>query len=151
MRISAEAFPMVRAAVLLLLAALVPTLLAAWLHPKRPGASLIAIEGTASLSVAEAREKARTETILWVDARRADAYAAGHIPRAINLREDAWEELLASFIGTWQPGQSIVVYCDGGACAAARSVAVRLRREFEIEQVWYLQGGWEAWQRAVSP
>lgn len=151
MRTSAEPLRTVRAAVLLLIAALVPTLLAAWLHPKRPGASLLAIEGTASLSVAEAREKARTETLLWVDARRSEAYAAGHIPQAINLREDAWEELLTGFIDAWQPGQSVVVYCDGGACAAARSVAARLRREFGLEQVWYLHGGWESWQRAPSP
>ncbi len=150
MRTFAECVAALRSAGWLLAAACVPTLLAIWLHPRAP--TLPAAEDeVAAVSVGEVRHLAGNATVLWIDARSAEAYAAGHIPGAIALREGAWEELLPDVIDAWQPGQRLIVYCDGGGCAAARSVAARLQRELATTDVAYLEGGWTAWQAQSQP
>lgn len=147
MRTFAELVAALRPAGWLLAAACLPAFLAIWLHPRAPVLTVSPQDGDA-ITPGEAHALARFNDVLWVDARRADAFAAGHIPGAVPLREDAWEDLLPGFIEAWRPGRHVVVYCDGGGCAAARSVADRLRREFALDDVVYLEGGWEAWQRA---
>lgn len=147
MRTFAELVAALRSAGWLLAAACLPALLAIWLHPRAPTLAA-AVPPGAAISVDEAIALLRSGDVLWIDARREDAFAAGHIPGAVPLREDAWENLLPGFIEAWQTGQRVVVYCDGGGCAAARSVADRLRREFALENVAYLEGGWEAWRQA---
>jgi rhodanese-related sulfurtransferase len=150
MRISVEVRSALPSALLLVVLAFVPALLAAWFHPKGPQATVSETDGR-GLALEEALARAETQTVLWIDARSATAFAAGRLPEAINLREDAWEDQLPGFIEAWQPGRPVIVYCDGGGCAAAKSVAERLRREFAIDDVWYLEGGWDAWQRRTRP
>lgn len=144
MRIFAEISAALRPAAWLLALACVPALLAIWLHPRAP----VAPSGDGAVTIGQALELARGGDLLWIDARRQEAFAAGHVPGAVPLREDAWEDLLPGFIEAWHPGRPVVVYCDGGGCAAARAVAERLRREFGIDDVSYLEGGWDAWRKA---
>ncbi len=146
MRTCADFVAALRPAGWLLAAACLPALLAIWLHPRAPTLTEAPPPG-AAISVDEAVALLRSDNVLWIDARRTEAYATAHIPGAVPLREDAWEDLLPGFIEAWQPGRRVVVYCDGGGCAAARSVADRLRREFALEDVAYLEGGWEAWRQ----
>jgi len=42
----------------------------------------------------------------------------------------------------------VVVYCNSQRCDASREVAVRLRHELQIDNVFVLQGGWNAWLEA---
>jgi rhodanese-related sulfurtransferase len=136
---------LLRDCAVLLLAALVPALLTAWLHPHRP----------AFLWQAPAVEEVSLETVnswptgtLWVDARDANAFARRHVPGAILLNEDRWEALLPDFAAAWRSGQRVVVYCDSQSCQASQDVAVRLRREIGGIDVFVLQGGWQAWEKA---
>lgn len=131
-----------REALLLLLLAALPAGLAAWLHPKTPAwAWQRPAVGEVTLG-----EIARWQTpILLVDARSDQAYRQAHIPNAILCNEDAWEQHLPGLLTAWQPGTRIVVYCDGQACAASQSVALRLRRELDLTDIYVLQGGWAAW------
>lgn len=82
---------------------------------------------------------------LWIDARTAEAYAEAHIPRALNLNEDAWDAQVPEVLMTWQPGVPVVVYCDSRTCDASHAVARRLREEMGLEEVYVLHGGWETW------
>ncbi len=128
-----------RAAVLALLSAAV-----AWaayqLHPQRPTFDPIRpVEITLA-------EFAPGEPVLWLDARPPAAFAAGHIPGALALNEDAWEAGLPAFVEAWRPEQRIVVYCDSAQCHASEAVARRLMREFGATRVYVLKGGWESWQ-----
>jgi rhodanese-related sulfurtransferase len=84
---------------------------------------------------------------IWVDARSDDRFAAGHVTAAVSVNEDAWDEGLGRFLQIWQPGAKIVVYCDGADCQASELVAQRLRRELDLEDVYVLAGGFEAWKR----
>ena len=83
--------------------------------------------------------------VIWVDARPDDEFASDHVPGAISLNEDRWNELLPEFLAVWSPGKKIVVYCSSLSCNASREVARRLRKEAQLPDVFVLEGGWEAW------
>lgn len=137
----------VREAALLWGLALVPACLAAWLHPR---SAFHATAATGVTQVDPAAVRGWTATVVWVDARSADAFAAAHIPGAVNLTERTWEQQLGEVVGRWTPAARIVVYCDGAACQASTTVAQRLKRELQLDQVYVLTGGWPAWQAANS-
>jgi rhodanese-related sulfurtransferase len=92
-------------------------------------------------------DQARTwgENVIWVDARPDAEFARDHVPGALSLNEDRWNELLPQFVAAWSPGKKVVVYCSAESCDLAREAAERLRKEAQIPDVFVLKGGWEAW------
>jgi rhodanese-related sulfurtransferase len=94
-------------------------------------------------------DQARTwgDAAIWVDARPDDEFARDHVPGAISLNEDRWDELFPQFSTVWSPEKRVVVYCSAESCDLARDVAERLRKTTQppMENVFVLQGGWEAW------
>jgi len=139
-----------RRAALLLALALVPSVATGWLHPKRPAWSWTRPTVT-ELVLADAERL--TPPVIWLDARPDEEYAVQHVPGALSLNEDRWDELIKKFLDTWsdQPGARVVVYCNSQRCDASRAVAVRLRHEYRINNVFVLQGGWAAWLEAHKP
>lgn len=123
----------------LLLIALVPALMAAWLHPRKPSK-----EPEIAVALAEI---ATWPDVLWIDARPAETFAKGHVPGAVNLAPAHWESQIETVLTDWRPGIRVVVYCDGHTCQASHEVARRLRGEFGLENVHVLAGGWEAWRQ----
>jgi len=101
------------------------------------------------LTVDQAR--AWGDNAIWVDARSDEEFARDHVPGAISLNEDRWNELLPQFLQGWSPEKKIVVYCSAKSCNAAREVAKRLRDEAQLKDtegkncVFVLEGGWEEW------
>jgi rhodanese-related sulfurtransferase len=85
------------------------------------------------------------DSAMWVDARPDDEFARDHVPGALSLNEDRWNDSLPQFLAVWSPGKKIVVYCSSLSCNASREVARRLRKEAELSDVFVLEGGWEAW------
>ena len=92
-------------------------------------------------------DQARTwaGNVIWVDARPDEEFARDHVPGALSLNEDRWNELLPQFLAVWSPGKKVVVYCSSLSCNASREVARRLRKEAQLSNVFVLEGGWEAW------
>ena len=92
-------------------------------------------------------DQARTwaGNVVWVDARPDEEFARDHVPGALSLNEDRWNELLPQFLAVWSPGKKVVVYCSSLSCNASREVARRLRKEAQLSDVFVLEGGWEAW------
>jgi rhodanese-related sulfurtransferase len=82
---------------------------------------------------------------IWIDARPDADFERDHVPGAILLNEDRWNELLPQFLAVWSPGKKVVVYCSAQSCDLAREVAERLRKEAQLPDVFVLDGGWEAW------
>jgi rhodanese-related sulfurtransferase len=95
------------------------------------------------VTVAQAR--AWGENAIWVDARSDVEFAREHVPGAILLNEDRWNELLPQFLVAWSPEKKVVVYCSSQSCNLAMEVARRLRNEAQLKNVFVLQGGWEEW------
>ena len=82
---------------------------------------------------------------IWVDARPEEEFEKQHVPGAILLNEDHWNEMLPRMLATWSPEKRVVVYCSSESCGASREVARRLREEARLQNVFVLEGGWEAW------
>jgi rhodanese-related sulfurtransferase len=131
-----------RQASLIFLAALIPASLTAAFHPLRPPWS--------EETLAPGEERIQTvlawgREVLWIDARSANEYQAEHVPGAILLNLEAWDQLFPLFLDQWNPEKKVVVYCSSTACELSHEVAERLRKG-GIEPVYVLKGGWEAWK-----
>ncbi|MEP6937528.1 MAG: rhodanese-like domain-containing protein [Chthoniobacterales bacterium] len=85
------------------------------------------------------------DAALWVDARADEQFEKAHVPGAVQLNEDRWNELLPQLLAKWSPEKRLIVYCSSEACGASREVARRLREEARLKNVFVLEGGWEAW------
>lgn len=107
-----------------------------WQHPPVDS-------GQVSLAQAEAWG----DQVLWVDARPDAQFAAGHVPGAIQLNEDRWDELLRQMLTSWKPERKVVVYCSEQSCAASHDVAERLRHEAGLSNIHVLENGWEGWKK----
>jgi rhodanese-related sulfurtransferase len=99
----------------------------------------------ASEMVTVAQTRAWGGNAIWVDARPDLEFEREHVPGAVLLNEDRWNELLPQFLATWSPEKRVVVYCSSQSCNASREVARRLRDEAQLKNVFVLQGGWEEW------
>ena len=101
---------------------------------------------SAAVSVEEAKNWGGA--VLWVDARAEEPFAKAHVPGALRLDEDGWDTLLPSVLAAWSPERKVVVYCSRETCNASHAVAERLRHEVQLKNIYVLEGGWEAWQKA---
>lgn len=90
------------------------------------------------------------DSVIWVDARPDEQFQRDHIPLAVQLNEDRWDELLPPFLEQWSPGKRVVVYCSTLSCAASHEVAKRLKEQAGLPDVYVLNGGWEAWMEAMK-
>lgn len=93
------------------------------------------------------------QTALWVDARHADRYRAGHFPHAINATESHWDDGLGKVLDAITPSTTaIIVYCDSAGCRSSHHLAKRLQsdlgRNWDIRVV---TGGWPAVSAASKP
>ena len=96
------------------------------------------------VSIADARGWGTN--VIWIDARPEEEFAQEHIPGALLLNEDRWNELLPPMLAAWSPEKRVVVYCASESCGSSREVARRLRNDAQLKNVFVLEGGWEAWK-----
>jgi rhodanese-related sulfurtransferase len=99
----------------------------------------------ASEMVTVDQARAWSANAIWIDARSDEEFQRNHVPGAILLNEDRWNDLLGPFLATWSPDKKVVVYCSSQSCNASREVARRLREEAQLKNVFVLEGGWEEW------
>lgn len=99
----------------------------------------------ASEMVKISQARAWGDGAIWVDARPDNEFERAHVPGALLLNEDRWNELLPQFLAAWSPEKKVVVYCSSQGCNASREVARRLRNEAQLKDVFVLEGGWEEW------
>jgi rhodanese-related sulfurtransferase len=102
----------------------------------------------ASEMVKVAQARAWSDGAIWVDARPDNEFEHEHVPGALLLNEDRWNELLPQFLAAWSPDKKVVVYCSTQGCNASREVARRLRNEAQLKSVFVLEGGWEEWLKS---
>ncbi|MEY2487443.1 MAG: hypothetical protein QOH39_3091 [Verrucomicrobiota bacterium] len=98
-----------------------------------------------SQMVSVAKAQSWGANAVWVDARPDEQFTRDHVPGALSLNEDHWNEQLPNFLGAWSPGKKTVVYCSNESCNLALEVAQRLRQEAQLTDVFVLEGGWEEW------
>jgi rhodanese-related sulfurtransferase len=122
---------------------MIPAIAAGAFHPKAPPWEDRVGPGEVSLNQALEWGK----DVLWLDARPRQAYQREHVPGALSLNLENWDEAVPQVLQAWSPGRPIVVYCDSGGCHASKEVAEKLRTEMQLGNVFVLHGGWGAWLR----
>ena len=139
------------AALLLLLAATGAVGSYFW-HPAAP--PLYAVQEPPredEVTVEQIRERWRDD-VLWLDARPRDQYDKAHVPGALPLNEQEFDELLLGLLDRLQTNtKPVVIYCGGARCEASRKVRERLLEVVSIDQCRILKGGWPAWTAARGP
>jgi rhodanese-related sulfurtransferase len=123
------------------------TLLAAAALALDPRARNLLREAPTADEITLAAAKAQQSALLWIDARPSADFARSHIPEAFSLSLDEWDTRIVDVLARWQPGTRVIVYCDDRACRTSSTVAEKLRREYQFDDVRILHGGWAAWQQ----
>lgn len=89
---------------------------------------------------------------LTIDARPEIFYSFGHIPGAINLPRDDFENSYGkhrSVIAS-NPSAKLLIYCQGGACEDSQLIAEALQKVGNNRLVIF-NGGWLEWKREGLP
>jgi rhodanese-related sulfurtransferase len=136
-----------RQAALILLIAVGLAGVTAAVHPKRP--SFLAPPRDPN-EVTLAQTKQWAGAVLWVDARSESDFASEHVPDAICLNFANWTDQFPKFLDRYSPGQRVVVYCSATSCQLSREIADKLRAS-GVGDVYFLEGGWEAWKQQNRP
>jgi len=79
-----------------------------------------------------------------IDLRDPDSYAEGHVPGAVNLPSDQWNNL-----GALRKDKANIFYCYTPTChLAARAAAEFAGKGFPVKE---MEGGFEAWKSYQFP
>jgi len=143
-------FAILQATLLFILAATAAWATHAW-HPRAPALYLVEEplrDDEVSLKVIQERWQGK---VLWIDARIQEQYEAEHIPGAVLLNEQHFEEQLFGLLDTLQTNtKPIIVYCNAAKCDASRKILERLKQMLPIESAFVLKGGWNAWKQGAK-
>ena len=114
-------------------------------EPAAPAESLPVPAGTLPLvRLAEARRLWQDPQTLFLDVRTAADYEVGHIPGAVHVPEEEFEERLPALKSRLERAGAIVVYCKSTDCGKSLWAAIRLRNE-GLTQTRIYPGGWNEW------
>jgi rhodanese-related sulfurtransferase len=98
------------------------------------------------LTIAQVQALEQSSGVLWVDARVRSEYEKAHVPGAVLLNEQEWEQLMFESVEILSRNEKpIVIYCDAQRCDASHRLAEKLR-DLGQPEVHVLAGGWNAWK-----
>jgi rhodanese-related sulfurtransferase len=106
--------------------------------------------GVVFIARAEVEDLYAQGKAVFVDSRRPDEFAAGHIPGARSIPLGASDKGLADLAALFPPDQCLVVYCEGGDCETSSALA-RLIHDRGFRDVRIFAGGWTEWAAAGLP
>jgi rhodanese-related sulfurtransferase len=99
----------------------------------------------ATMAWAEVKPLLAKGEIVLVDARDTLAYEAGHIPGAVSLPVDAFNEKIAAFTASIPKTRPLVFYCASIRCRLAHEAAVLLSGQFGYTDVREMPCGYAEW------
>jgi 3-mercaptopyruvate sulfurtransferase SseA len=109
-----------------------------------------ALDRPIQADLAQAKRLHDADAALFVDAREAEEYAAGHIAGATHLPFDEAAADPERLTGLDTGGRPIVTYCGGGGCELSINLAWELVYAGQ-QQVLVLMGGYPEWVAAGYP
>jgi len=104
-------------------------------------------EGVTPIHLDTARILLADSRVLFVDARPANAFRRGRIPRATNYPDFEFEDRIAAFRDSVPFDRPLVVYCDGIECRASEVLAKSLH-DAGYKYIHLFFGGWVEWRDA---
>jgi len=108
------------------------------------------LQGFRTAEVQEAQSIVEAGTWFVFDARSPDYFEAGHLPAAMSLPRDTFDEVFLEVGGMLVPEQSIMVYCSGAACDESLDVCTYLEAQGFTNLVLFT-GGYDTWTEAGLP
>jgi rhodanese-related sulfurtransferase len=114
----------------------------AWITPPKK-----VVEAKDTIPLPEAQALWEAGDGFFLDARRPEDFAAGHIAGAFNLPAHSFDAHFQEVAPMLAPDARIVVYCDGVECELSHQLAGSLR-ELGFTDVRVLINGWTEWRRA---
>jgi len=102
------------------------------------------------VSVDEARQAFEEKSALFLDARPPEDYAKGHLPGAVVLFNEEFEEYYPNLEDQIKAAERVITYCDGIECGRAPEIAGRLLELVEVP-VFCFTDGYPAWTKAGLP
>ena len=90
------------------------------------------------------------KSAVFIDARDAEDYKAGHIENAINIPYDYYEDYEGIIDGLNDDG-IYIIYCSGEECSLSIDLADHLYNEKLIDKLLIFEGGWPEWRDARYP
>ena len=141
---------LVQAALLLAASALAALATQAW-HPRAPALYLTEEplrDDEVSMQVISERFG---DTVLWIDARPQEQFDEEHVPGALLLNEQKFDEQVLENLDRLQLNRDpVVVYCSAQKCEASRKVMMKLKEMGFVQEAFVLKGGWPAWKAASA-
>lgn len=148
--------PILREAALLIAAAAGLALLAnAWrpdglnLFTAPPAAGEVPADAL-QIPLEEAVRRHAEGSAVFVDARAAADFAAGHIRGALSGPDQEFDRWIEGFIATTEPEMVIVAYCEGSRCELSKSLVEKLAA-LGYANARYLPDGWGRWKAKGLP
>lgn len=108
------------------------------------------VEGISELGLKEARALYEEQTGVFVDARSAREFNEGHIPGALLLPLDDFDEAVSAWKDLIPSETLLITYCSGAGCGSSWNVAEFLKEE-GYTRIKVFFGGWEEWKGAGFP
>jgi len=97
------------------------------------------------ISAEETKARHEAGQSLFLDARRTENFARGHIAGAQNIPADEFDQRFVE-MANWLPKEAeVVIYCDGKSCGSSRQVADKLG-PMGYERVSIFRDGWAGWK-----
>ncbi len=107
-------------------------------------------KGLEPITTAEAKSALDKHIALFIDARPADQYAQGHLPGALSLPADKFDDTFPGLADRIEASPFLVIYCDGAECSDSIHVAERLLA-YGFLGARVMVDGYRAWTAAGYP
>jgi rhodanese-related sulfurtransferase len=107
-------------------------------------------DGTSPMGLSGVRTAVERGDTLILDARPAEDYAEAHIPGALSLPANDFDDRFPEVADSIEQASRIIVYCSGVECSDSIEVAERLVG-FRFKSISVFEQGFRAWAAAHLP
>jgi len=102
------------------------------------------------LSILGAKAAWDDKKTVFLDARKPEDYAEGHVAGAVNFYAEEFDELAPRLLPGLDVHKTYVIYCNGTTCDLSHHLAERLSEQgFQTVKVFF--NGWSEWTKAGFP
>jgi rhodanese-related sulfurtransferase len=107
-------------------------------------------QGTPMLTLDEVRYYLQQPGTSLVDARSTEEYQLGHIPGALSLPLDSFDQAFPKILPALKRAKRLIIYCSGGSCGTSEELAKKLQ-EHGFNDLYVFTDGLPGWMRAKLP
>ena len=102
------------------------------------------------ISIGDAQKLFADKKAVFIDARSAEEFKAGHILGALSLPWNDFNKLFNSAAPEIPQDKPIIAYCDGESCGLSKELALALK-DLGYADVRVLINGWSVWVQQGLP